>query len=422
MDLSKVPTEDLQAIKDGKWDKVSTPGLQAYQAARQHDAQVTQQAQNPQQIPDNVDKAAQGGKPNAQPLSLSQNRFFPASYSPGGQPAAAAEANPQANKMFANIGTGLAVGGAAGAATQGLTGLTGLAARTGVNAGGGALQQYLSNKENGRPGSEGVGAAAALGGGVSLAGEGVSALAGKLGDYLMQKSVGMRKYMPGMGTNLADQGVVGTKNMMANQVDTKLGEQEGYLQDLVKDLKGTVNSSEIADAVGQKAKQFTLPSTGQASPFSQAELSKVRDMSDKLGGMGDLSAQDLLALKRQGDYMGYTNAGNQATSTEASLGRAGANAARGALKEMSPDVADTLLNEQALLTAQKGLTKPETIHQGVGSSLFFGKVPGQSLAGSVAGQTAVKGGQLAGTMSAPQTLQGLFGLLAGSEQNPQKSQ
>lgn len=248
------------------------------------------------------------------------------------------------------------------------------------------------------------------GGAIGAGLQGVGEAAGKIGDYLMQRSVGLRRYTPGIGTSLADQGVIGTKGMMANQVDNKLAAEEDSLQGLVKDLSGTVNSKEIADAVSQKAQRFTLPSTGEASPFSQQELQKVRDMSGKLSQMGDLSASDLLALKRQGDYQGFTAGGNPATSTEAELGRTGANAARTALKNMSPDVADSLFKEQALVKANSALSRPDTIHQGNVSSMIFGKLPGQSIAESVGGQAAVKGGQVISDPRTQRALeQGLFG-------------
>lgn len=69
MDLSKVSTEDLKTIAKGKWSDVSTPGLQAYQSSLQQEQQAQKQSLNPQKIPDNADKAAQGNKDTAQAVS-----------------------------------------------------------------------------------------------------------------------------------------------------------------------------------------------------------------------------------------------------------------------------------------------------------------------------------------------------------------
>lgn len=438
MDFSQISTEDLKAISKKDWANVSTPGLQAYQAQLQHESQAQQQSLNPQKIPDAADKAFQGNKDSAQPVSNQpdsplkqylQKGLSAFSALQGGLVKGATLGNLDPSKLPLDINRsamqenpGLTKGAelAGGVATGSMLGsLSGPAAsamgRIAQNAGTGAALGGLAKPAEGGDRISNAVTGGLVGGGTSAVLEGASSLAGKLGDYLMQKSVGMKKYYPGTGTQLADLGVVGTKNMMANQVEDKLAQEEGKLQDVVKNLSGTVNSKEIADAVSQKANQFTLPSSGQPSPFSEAELNKVRGLSDQLSQMGDLSASDLLALKRQGDYQGFTASGNPSTSTEAELGRVGANAARTALKKMSPDAADHLLNEQALIRANKTLSKPEAIHSGVGSSLFFGKIPGQSLFGSLGGQAAVKGSQAVDKLADPAVLQALIGATQSSK-------
>jgi hypothetical protein len=413
MDYSKISTADLQelqkATQSGDYSKVSTPGLQEYHNQMQHESQAQVQAQNPQKIPDSADAAAQGNKPNAQPISLMNNKNFPSSYGGSGQMTArAAQDNPSANEGFAKVGTGLALGGAGGAMAEG----AGMAGRAAINAGASGLQKYFGNMMDGsKDPTQGVLGSAALGGAASAGLDSVSGGASKISDWLMQKAVGMKKYMPGVGNNLVDQGVWGTKSGMAEQVPDLLAKEEGKLQDTVQGLTGTVNSKEIADAISNKAQQFTLPSTGQASPFSELELQKVRDLADKTSKMGDLSASDLLALKRQGDYQAFTASGNPASSTDADLARTGANAARTALKEMSPDAANALLNERSLIMAKKGLDKPDSLGSGTLSSLFFGKAPGTSIGGSVAAQALQKGVSTpAGALADPKVLQGLFGL------------
>lgn len=348
----------------------------------------------PDAAPDAASKAAQGGSPKAQaeyntPFAQQKRQAMLGeveSHTPAlVQSMALGGLMKPAGSALGRIGQGAGIGGAFGAR--------------------GSLDQNES------PGdvAKGAGLGAFLGGGVSAAGEGLSAGANKLADYFQQKAVGMRKSFPGVGNNLVDQGVWGTKNHMADQVEEKLAEQEAQLQDTVKGLSGTVNSKEIADAVSQKAQRFTLPDKGTASPFSQAELNKVRSTAAELSKMGDLSASDLLALKRQGDYQGYTAGGNPATSTESELGRTGAEAARAALKKMSPDIADSLFSESALIKANGPLNKPETIHQGVGSSAFFGKLPGQSLGFSTAAHGLQRGvAPATGAASNPLVLQGLF--------------
>lgn len=160
MDLSKISTEDLQHIQAGHWDKVSTPGLQEYQAQRQHETQAAMQAQNPQQIPDAADKAAQGENQNAQSLGsnplkqylqkgadfVSEAASYPAAYYHGlYQGGTLGNWNPSlgqesANKhpvinsignMVGGIGTGI-LAGAATAAMAPAAGAAGAAGRVGL--------------------------------------------------------------------------------------------------------------------------------------------------------------------------------------------------------------------------------------------------------------------------------------------------
>ncbi len=410
MDLSQVPTEDLQFIKDGKWDKVSTPGLQAYQSARQHDAQTAVQAQNPQQIPDAVDKAAQGGKPNAQPISLTMNKQFPSSYNGGGMTATAAQANPSANEGFAKVGTGLALGGVAGAAADALGG--GMAANAGANAGASGLQKYLSNLMDKNPDStQGVVGNAALGGAAGAAISGASNLAQWFGDKAMKSAVGI-KDAPGAGTRLANMGIWGTKGQMADQVAQKLPDAENQVQAVIGDIQGSGSGAELRNAVSAKGTKFINPDTGLPFEGKETSYNQVRDLADSMT-QEQYSPAALLKLKRASDYEGYTASGNPATSLKAEMEQAQANKAREMLDNMSGGASkEALANEQALLLAKKPLDKANSIPSSLGG-LLFQKAP--ALIGSYIGQAATKAGNVGEDVADPQTLQGLFGLLNASQ-------
>lgn len=389
----------------------------AYEAFKAYKAFKAQQSKV---APDAADQAAQGEKPNAQPVSLVNNKNFPSSYSMGGMPAQAAQDNPEANKAFAKVGTGLAVGGLGALATEGMSGAVGLAARTAANAGGSGLQQYFGNLMDNKPATKGVGDAAMLGGGMSLGLEGAGALAGKFGDWAMQKSMATRgaKNYPGQGTALADAGVWGTKNMMANQVTRKLGDEEKNLKGIVGNLGGTYDSEPIAEGIMNRSQRFELPSTpGEAAPNMEGYLQKVKDAAESFrsqGEGGELTPQDLLAIKRQGDWLGYSNSGNPATSLEAELGRAQGDEARSILSNISDEATkNSLAKEQVLIRAKTQLDKPDTLSAGPMS--LFSKMPGQGLIGSTGGQLGVKTGQGLSTIANPAVLQGLFGALKGSQ-------
>lgn len=407
MDLSKIPTEDLQAIQEGRWKDVSTPGLQEYQSQRQHQAQAQVQAQNPQQIPDSADKVAQGNKPRAKSISLN---------GPG-----------SANGMLRDITGqdpekvwGQAVGSALLGATPGInklmpylngSGAGPTAARIATNGAVGAAQGAINSPQDRLGGAE---TGALVGGGLGAGSEALQGATRRLGDYLMQRGVGMRRYTPGVGTSLADQGIWGTAGRAENQVEAKLPGAEQAVQDTVNGLQGSIDSQPIADAILDKGGKFKMPG-GQPGPGMEQYLEKVSAAAEPFqsqGEGGELSPQDLLSLKRQGDWEGYTNSGNPATSLDSELGRAQANKSREMLNDLSGGkTQDVLGREQALILAKKSLERPEAIHQGNGSSLFFGKYPGKTLLETSLGQLGTKTSQAldAGTPQlSRQVLQGLF--------------
>jgi hypothetical protein len=304
------------------------------------------------------------------------------------------------------------VGGLAALSTDGL----GVLGRASTNAGSAGLQKYLSNLVSGNSDrTQGVGGAMALGGGGSLALDTASAGAGKLADWLQQAASGMTKYKPGIGTNLINQGVWGTKNGMANQVADMLPAKEQEVQQAVAGIKGNADAQDIGDAISRVGNKFKMPSTGDVSPGMDSYAQKVNDASDayqSMGEGGELTPQDLLTAKRQGDWLGYTNSGTPATSLEAEIGQEQADKARSMLSDMSEgETAKKLADEQALILAKKALTKPDSIPNGLGAKAIFMKAPGQSLFGSMAAQGLQKGvAAPAGAIADPELMQTLFGL------------
>lgn len=317
---------------------------------------------------------------------------------------------------FAKVFAGLGLGGAGSLATSGLTGIAGIAARAGANAGSAGLQKYFSNiLDKKQDPSEGVVGNSLVGGGLSLGADAVSSGASKLADWLQQAASGMTKYRPGVGNNLVDQGIWGTKNGMANQVAEALPAKEQEVQNAVAGISGNSDSQPISDAIRRLGEKFKLPSTGEVGANMSGYAQKVNDAADEFASMGEggeLTPADLLATKRQGDWVGYTNSGNKATSLEADIGNAQADKAREMLSNMSDgETARKLADEQALILATKALTKPDSIPNGLGAKAIFMKVPGQSLLGSAAAQGLQKGvAGGANTLSDPRVLQSLFGL------------
>lgn len=335
-----------------------------------------------------------------------------------------------------------------------------VAANTALGAARGALNAPEGQRGNAAL-QEGGKALAISAGGETLG----HVLSDKLGDWLMQRAVGMRKYLPGVGQILMSEGVGGTKNMMANQVPNRLAQAESELQSTVKNLPGKVPATDLSDPMENIANKFKLPS-GEVPANSQSEYDQAMQASrnarytgggsparptvdqvptefvDNAGNpitkavpgmapekIGQLGAEDLLALKRQGDYPGYTMAGNKSGALEGEIMRAQADASRQGLSKLAaaskPPLsepvepftgqkpqqtpAEILGRERALISANRALEKPTTIHQGSGSSLFFGKVPYQEVAESVMAHGANKLGQLGKLLANPVVVQSLFG-------------
>lgn len=238
----------------------------------------------------------------------------------------------------------------------------------------------------------------AIGAGSQGAGDAIIGTGRGVADSLMKKAVGIRKAPVGVGNTLVDEGLVGTKAGMLSQAEDKLGEREKDLQELVGQLKGNVDSKDIADAVMARGKKFVSPSRVTLKSV-QPDLDKVTEAAGQfdpavIGAQGPrqaLAPQDLLSLKRQGDWAGYTASGNPASAMDSEIGRAVADKSRGLLSDMSNNgTAEVLAKEKALILAKKALNADPTTHMGVGSSLFFGKIPGQSVLGSVGAQAAQK--------------------------------
>lgn len=315
-------------------------------------------------------------------------------------------------KTTARVGAGIGLGMAAAPMMEG----AGLLSQMATQGGAAGLQKYFSNLvDQKQDPTEGVVGNTALGaltqGGLGVASKGAT----KLADWLQQAASGMTKYRPGVGNNLVDQGIWGTKNSMANQVAEALPAKEQEVQDAVSSISGNSDVQPISDAISSLKGKFLQPSTGEAAPRMAGYAQKVSDAADEFSSMGEggeATPQDLLSFKRQGDYDAYTNSGNKATSLEAEIGQAQADKAREMLSSLSDgETARKLADEQALILAKKSLTKPDSIPGGFGAKAFFMKLPGQSLFGSGSAQALQKGAAGgANALSDPRVIQSLFGL------------
>lgn len=314
---------------------------------------------------------------------------------------------------------GAIIGGLTGGLAPAGAGLGAAAARIGANTAGGALQGYLSKPDEGGSRSDQAIGGAALGGGLSTLGEGISAAGRPIADWLMKKAVGIGRAPSGVGNSLIDQGLIGTQNRMLEQTQAKLPKVEADLQELVGQLKGNIDPAEIQQAVSQHAGRFITPEGGKTLSLVQPDLNKVRGVSEEVGNLGPISPKDALNLKRQGDWAGYTASGTPASATDASLGRTIADKMRSGLSTLSEGqgsaVPETLKKEQALILAKKSLDKDPATGAALINYLTTGRLPAQGIVGSTAAQLTQKGSNLAGGLASPAALQALLAGANASE-------
>jgi hypothetical protein len=304
---------------------------------------------------ENLDAAVTGTPPLAMPL------------------AAAPAVLQKVAGVFGNTATGRALGG-------------------GVQ---GGIQGALDN-----PSDRLAGAArgAAIGGAMGVASEGIGKLLTKGGDVGMQAAVGRKKYTPGVGTTLADEGIVGTKSMMTNQVNKGLASRAGQMEDLAEQATQAGQSINVgADALSMgddAAKNFRVPGA-QPSPNDVPKLSAVNEFVDDMAMRGAETPVQALARRRAAGQRSYAGREDPLQSLIGKLSKGEQQTYSKALKEAIPEIAPVDQAYGALARARKGLEAEPSIPKSVMGALSAGLniVPGGSLGMSLAGQAATKGGQ-----------------------------
>lgn len=306
------------------------------------------------------------------------------------------------------MGPGKLLGSGVGAiAPEGAGILAGLG-RVGANAAGGAAAGAAQNPEEGQS-RTGNAIAGGLGGGLASGlAEAGSGIGSKVADTLMKRSVGItRGENPGLGNRLANQGLWGTKNQMANQVEQKLPQAEQRVQDAVNGAGDSwTPNDKIVGSLVDKGKKYLNPDTQQPFPSNEDSYDQVAQLWDKSNQTKAYSPQALLKLKRASDDAAkYNTTGDPGAGFKAELAKAQGDAARGLLdKATKGATAEPLADEGALLSARKGLSK-SSANKGIGSILDL--LPSSAVE-SIGGQAAQKGSDLASKVADPGILQALL--------------
>jgi hypothetical protein len=274
----------------------------------------------------------------------------------------------------------------------------------------GAVQGAVSNPEHPVQG-------AAIGGGTSLLGEGVGKLLTGGGDVAMQAAVGRRKFTPGVGTTLADEGIIGTREGMTKQVNSKLAQRGQQLHELADEIPGApINTPELAHTVvGDAAKPMMVPG-GAPSSADMPKLSAVRDFGTDMASRGMESGPQALARRIAAGQRSYRGKEDPLQSLLGQLSKGEqvqySKALKGAHSEATgtSQFADTDKAYGALKRAQSSLAEDISLPRSLFglASMPANFLPGGSAAASTIGQALTKGGQGVKGLTGPMLRQALL--------------
>ena len=247
-------------------------------------------------------------------------------------------------------------------------------ARIAANTAVGAAQGAMNAPEGSR--LEGAARGGATGGALSAGFEGLSSLLGKISNAARLKAVGAKepvvpigegaklnpetgsteftKKVP-LGEKLQSLGITGlTKEQMGSQVARASASQEAQLQNLAKAGSGTTSAEDLVQMLKDAQKDTMDPVTGTIT-----NPGKHRALQDKINEVlssKGFSDQGLIQLKRSGQGGGFTSRGAERAGEDPEVNRQVGEWARQKLITKSPEMADVLQNERALVLANKALS------------------------------------------------------------------
>lgn len=218
---------------------------------------------------------------------------------------------------------------------------------------------------------------ALVGGGANLPMNALKGLGGLLkrgGGKLQQAAVGMKKYIPGVGETLIEEGVRGTKGGMAKKTAEQLAKREAETQAAVKAIQGKVMPEVAGEAVGRVGNKASVVGNAVDTPFVR-EAGKANRRIEQIYAKGPQSAEEALQQSRllgkkayKPDVGGRTLLPQESAKNtfDSELMRAEAKALKQGVQELAEregqvGVAPLLQKESALIKAQSALQRPDSV-------------------------------------------------------------
>ncbi len=247
------------------------------------------------------------------------------------------------------------------------------------------------------------------------AGEPIAKLAGMIGrgvtkggDYLMQKAVGIKRYIPGVGETLADEGVVGTRSMMRKQVEQglqKRGQEIGNLAQSIDD----VSTQPVAEHLGSKASKLIGPD-GEVLPDNIRAFHKYVDAANAASTEGSISGPVAASRRAQFGQIAKDAGRYRDNPSQAIKGQLAGEQQAGyseMLKGANPEIANADKAYGALSKADSSMAQPESLSP----YALAGKAALPALGGAFGGLPGAAAGLAAET---PLVQSGLGRLLIGT--------
>lgn len=295
----------------------------------------------------------------------------------------------KASQVAGHVASGAGIGEIAAGGMLAGKGVSALASRIAGNTGAGGLAGYLRKPEGGQTRAGNAVHDAGISGMISSAGEAVGPFVGNLADRLQQKAMGLKKYLPGVGSTAIDEGIRGTRAGMSGQVKSSLADTGEAAGKEVANL-GRIDSNQASKPVAEYAQSFKVGDTVPANSITQYGNASQR--AGEIATRGEVSAPDAWKFSQLAGKAGYK--AQKAKETEAAyLAQLEQQGYSSSLKEASDAAGGNLSDQFAkmsnLYKAKNALKQPTSITAGLPLTVLAGASAGygsdRSLTGAAKG-------------------------------------
>lgn len=197
----------------------------------------------------------------------------------------------------------------------------------------------------------------------ALIGRGAAGVVAKpaegIAGWLMRKSLGLKNEVPGIGNELARQGLVGTRGMMERQASSRLPQIEAKVQAALQ-AAPPVNSGEAAARMADDLLRDRITKGGLVSSGADPEIQKILERASSVATRKEVPAGEALQLARQVETGAYKRRGKIGEVKDAlsdEMAAAEGSAYKNMLKEEVPGTREALSQEQALILARNAAQK-----------------------------------------------------------------